>query len=187
MIGLLCLLWLVDAMFIGFRDAAGRNPAIRKWDGYYQRGLVRGLAGGLVGLVLIGAVATGGWAVANDRDAVLAAYTAGARPMLWVYGTYATLVIVALGLWLSKQLDVRTLASVLVLGPFTLIRPLVVLAGLLAALAVSPGPEVSVSAMVTLLVANGLEPLLNLAWRRGLHRDARALELPGRGALAQRR
>lgn len=59
----------------------------------------------------------------------LRALVVTAERLVLVYGVYATLVVVALGLYLSGSFDFGVLASVLVLGPFTLIRPWVILAG----------------------------------------------------------
>ncbi|MBL8934217.1 MAG: hypothetical protein JNM69_06680 [Archangium sp.] len=62
---------------------------------------------------------------ADDWSALLVA----ADAMVLVYGVFATLVLSALGLYLVGSFDFAVLSSVLVLGPFTLVRPLVIVAG----------------------------------------------------------
>ena len=136
MIPALCGLFLLDAGFIGFRDAAGREGRIFKWQGYYQRAVLRGVTAGLLALGGVGAVA----AVALFLGPVntLETWEQALQPMLAVYSAYTLAVLSALSLWLVPLVEFRTLASVLVLGPFTLIRPLVVLLGALMTMAVSP-------------------------------------------------
>jgi hypothetical protein len=52
--------------------------------------------------------------------------------MLYVYAPYSVLVILALALYLIPKTDSRSLATVVVLGPFTMLRPYVFLLGLAA-------------------------------------------------------
>ncbi len=158
MITTLCGLFLLDASFIGFRDAAGREARIFKWRGYYQRAVLRGAVAGLLTLALVGAGATVTLALGPPNT--LETWERALQPMLLVYGTYTVAVLTAFSLWLVPLVEFRTLASALVLGPFTLIRPLVVLAGALAAMAASPTAEVFFPACAVVLAGNGLEPLL---------------------------
>jgi hypothetical protein len=69
---------------------------------------------------------------------VLADVTTAAVALLLVAAPYAAVVVVAMVLWLVAGVEGRTLASVTVLGPFTLIRPLVVFVGLGRVIAASP-------------------------------------------------
>ena len=171
MIPALCGLFLLDAGFIGFRDAAGREGRIFKWQGYYQRAVLRGVTAGLLALGGVGAVAA--VALFLGPANTLETWEQALQPMLAVYSAYTLAVLSALSLWLVPLVEFRTLASVLVLGPFTLIRPLVVLLGALMTMAVSPTVEVFLPACAVVLAGNGLEPLLE---RR--HRRARAAQSP---------
>jgi hypothetical protein len=95
--------------------------------GYYGASLRRGA---LVSLVTIaGFLAVGLGLRAVGGEATWSSLEVAAGKLVLVYGTYATLVLTALGLYLSGSFDFGVLASVLVLGPFTLIRPWVILAG----------------------------------------------------------
>jgi hypothetical protein len=123
---LLGTLAIVDAGFCGFRDAAGRDRRIEKKP-YYAHAIRRGMALGAV--VLIPSAAA---IVLIARSSGLELWPdllAAAGRMVAVYGAYATLVVGALGVYRVASGDLRTLATVAVLGPFTLIRPLVICAG----------------------------------------------------------
>lgn len=120
---LLGSLAVVDAGFCGFRDAAGRDRLIEKRP-YYGRAVRRGM---FLGLALVIPFAIG---IALLADAgVWPDLLQVAARMVWIYGAYATLVLLALGVYLVSSGDLRTLATVAVLGPFTLLRPLVICAG----------------------------------------------------------
>lgn len=120
---LLGSLAVVDAGFCGFRDAAGRDRRIEKRP-YYLRAVRRGMALGAAMLLPFGA------AIALVADGVLwPDLLSVAARMVLVYGAYATVVVSALALYKVASGDLRTLATVAVLGPFTLIRPLVICAG----------------------------------------------------------
>src|SRR5262249_41343378 len=119
------LLWtlsIVDGGFAGFRASAGRSGRVFK-DAYYRAAIRGGMrAGVMLGLfvALVAAVVmlSSEWPRARVEE--LAGCT---ERLLMVLGGYATLVLIALGVWSTAEADVRTLASVIILGPFTLIRP----------------------------------------------------------------
>lgn len=124
---LLALLAVLDAVFAGFRAAAGRDGRIDK-RAYYQRAMIlAGLAG--VGLVLALAALTGLSLLASPDPAALYAglIVIGAR-MLWVLIGYTLMVLAALIVYAVASFEIRTLATVMLLGPFTLFRPAVVAA-----------------------------------------------------------
>ncbi|MCK6547990.1 hypothetical protein L6R52_19220 [Myxococcota bacterium] len=163
---LLATLAIVDAGFSGFRDAAGRNPRIRK-QGYFRRAVRRGLKLGFVGCGVVGLVAALLVARAHSPSEALAALSVTAEVMVWSFGTYATLVLIALGLWLAAEPDLRTLASVVVLGPFTLIRPWWIVATCAWAAATAPQLEATITALVAALAQLTIEPWLAREWRSG--------------------
>lgn len=156
---LLCTLALLDGALCAFRASAGRSGKIDK-RAYYAAAVLRGLS--WTALSLLGVWAAAGvmlLLVPDAGDTWRAWQRAGARA-LWVYGPYATLVLAALSLWAVPRPTTRILATVMVLGPFTLVRPLVVLAGLIAGVAAQPRPDVIAVALVLGVVMLGLEPLL---------------------------
>lgn len=168
---LLGTLAFVDGTLCGFRAAAGRNPRLFLWR-YYAAAMRRGalfslctIAGFLA--LSLALRAAGG---PHTWDALLVT----ADAMVRVYGVYATLVVLALGLYLSASFDFGVLASVLVLGPFTLIRPWVILCGAGWAAWHAPSLPAAVLALAAGAVMALFEPLLNLGappWR-GLEGDA---------------
>lgn len=115
---------LVDATLSGFRAAAGTDGRIRK-GAFYRRAMARGFERGVVlcsalgALTLAVAARPGGGAVYADLVAI------GAR-MLPVFAIFGLLVGVALAVYASSRHEVRTLATVAILGPFTLARPAVI-------------------------------------------------------------
>lgn len=115
---LMVLAAVVDLAFCGYRGAAGRNARIEK-KRYYARALGGGALTGLAvaaGMAVATAAVPAPWA---ELSAV------GAR-MLVVIGAYATLVLGAIGVYVVAEHEVRTLATVAILGPFTLVRPAVI-------------------------------------------------------------
>lgn len=163
---LLVVLALVDAMFCGFRDAAGRRLLIEKGP-YYQRAVVRGLLAGVVVVAGLGLVAAGLVVTAADPRGTYSAMCDAGAIMVWVYGAYATLVLAALLAYLVPAADASTLATVIILGPFTLIRPWVIWAGAGAAAWSGRSARTAVLAIVAALAMTQLEPALGRAWRRG--------------------
>jgi hypothetical protein len=163
----LLLLSVADSGFAGFRAAAGCDAHVFKAE-YYRRAIRRGIrralvanafaAAGLVAWVLLSASPEG-----SIRDFVTTCH-----PVLWVVGIYAALVLVALGVWAAGEADVRTLASVLILGPFTLIRPWVIV--LAAVLGIVRAPSVAAGTAIGIICAGQLtiEPLLARRWRSRL-------------------
>ena len=123
---LLGVLAFIDGTLCGFRAAAGRNPRLFLWN-YYAASMRRGALVSLFTIVLF--LGLGLVLRAAGGELVWASMTAAAAKLVFVYGIYATLVVAALGLYLSSSFDLGVLASVLVLGPFTLLRPIVILAG----------------------------------------------------------
>lgn len=117
---------LVDGTLCGFRAAAGRNPRIFLWP-YYASSMKRA---GVLALVIISLYLALALLLSEFVGAELLLELEGiAARMVRFYGLYATCVLAALALYLVGQLDVSVLATVLILGPFTLVRPVVIVAG----------------------------------------------------------
>ncbi len=161
----LWVLCVTDAAFAGFRDAAGRDARIFKAD-FYRAAIRRGLMAGLVVSLLVGLGLAVIVASAPDPAARFAELLRCADWLTLVLGSYAAIVLVALGVWAAAEADLRTLASVLVLGPFTLARPWVIVAA--AGLAVWAAPSTWAAAAVIGACALQLavEPWLGRRWAR---------------------
>lgn len=128
---LLTGLALVDVAFAAFRDAAGRDGRIRK-RAFYIDAVGRGALLGAALVALLGGL-TFALIALGPAGTYADLLRVGGR-MVWVYGVYATLVFVTLGVYFVGSGDVRAFATVAVLGPFTWLRVPVVLGGALWAL-----------------------------------------------------
>lgn len=160
-----------DSAFVGYREAAGRSALIRK-GAYYARAMLRGALWGQAAVALAFVVIVALFLRAEDRAAFVHSLIAAGRRMLSVYVPYAFVVLAAFAVRAAPSVDVRSLTSTLVFGPFQFIRPLVVVAG------VAWGLFAAARADVTLL---GLfvvaEMLLLERWLR--HLRARRASLKG--------
>jgi hypothetical protein len=170
----LSLLALLDGLLVGMRAAAGRDGRVRKV-GYYTRAQLAGLcaAAGVVGAAWL--LAVGLRAEADDPDELWNDWMAAGWPALVCWGAYAAVAVLALGVYLWAALvrhstELRTWATVLVLGPFTLARPAVILAGLGLAVWTRPRPEVIVVAAFAAVAILSLEPALRALRRKQVDR-----------------
>lgn len=168
---LLAVLAFVDAGFCGFRAAAGRNARLFLGS-YYRRSVRRALVFGGAIILLVGCVAMTGLALGDDGT--WNALVATASRMVLVYGVFATMVLVALGLYLIGRFDLAVLATVLVLGPFTLVRPAVIVLGGAWAAWMAPTPFAAVLALAAAATMVSFERLLAIG--RPPWTDALALE-----------
>ena len=167
----LYLLACLDGSFAGFRAAAGRCARIHK-AAFHRRALARGLAASQGAALGVGAVAL---VVGPAQDALLE----GVLAALWIYGAYAGAALAALVVYLAPQPDLSSLATVLVLGPLTLLRVPTILAGAGAA-ALAGGGRVGLVAAAAAGAMVAVEPLLG---RRFAGRDPLSLGgPPGGGA-----
>jgi hypothetical protein len=168
---LLAVLSIVDAGFSGYRSAAGTSALLRK-DAFYRRAIRRGLCCGSLVVALVAAIL--GVLFACDPSAeAWRDLVSGATFLVWSFGIYATLVLLGLGVWFVAEADLRTLASILVLGPFTLIRPLWILGtcGIVAS-----GATTWLGMLAPLLAASiqlAIEPRLRREYATGGARGAR--------------
>ena len=156
----LLLLALLDGSFAAFRASVGRTGLINHRQSDFQAAR-RGA--GLVCALLAPAIAE----VCVDllvHPAHLEQYTRAGKAMLEVYGPYALLVIIALGCYAALDWRLKYLASALILGPFTLLRPVIAVLG--GALGLAQGKNTAVAAAVALSVIAVLavEPLAGRLW-----------------------
>lgn len=166
---LLLFLGLADAAFAGFRASAGRDGRIRKARANAlaaRRGLVLGAPGLALAAAVACAVLLTGAGAPGGADAArrYAELDAAARRMLHVHLPYAAVVAASLAAYLWGPFRLSTLATVVGLGPLTLLRPLVVAAGAVAAAWGSPaGAAVGLVASAGVLL---VEPLVHRRWYR---------------------
>jgi L-asparagine transporter-like permease len=153
------LLWVlatVDSAFIGYRDAAGRSALIEKRD-YYRHALIRGALVGQIAVAMVGVIAGGILATSPQPARLFETFEQVGTRMLMVYVPYALILTITFFIRTIPSVDTRSITSVLVFGPFTLIRPLVVLAGAIWGLLAAPRIEVLLLLIliVTLMLSMG--------------------------------
>jgi hypothetical protein len=153
---LLGALVLIDGTLCGFRAAAGRNPRLFLRD-YYAASLRRGA---LLSVLVVGAFLGVAMLVKATSPVDWSALLLAADAMVFVYGLYAMAVLGALGLYVVGHFDLGVLATVLVLGPFTLVRPLVIVGGAVWACVVAPEPLSIAFCLCAAIVMIGFERLL---------------------------
>ncbi len=122
----LILFALLDGAFAGFRASAGRDGRIDKRR-YHLRAMASGASAAVVAIVALAALTLVSCATHCDPRAAWAELIAVGGRLVLAYGLYSALVLAALGVYLLARHEVRTLATVAILGPFTLARPWVVL------------------------------------------------------------
>ena len=162
------LLWLlatIDSAFIGYREAAGRNALIEK-RAYYRRALLRGALFGQVAVLIVGAIVAVALATSSDPRALFTRFELVGARMLTVYIPYALILLITFCVRALPSVDIRSITSVLIFGPFTLIRPAVVLAG--AAWGMMAAPNAATMVVVATIVVLMLGLDRGLSWWRGL-------------------
>jgi hypothetical protein len=153
---------LADGAFSGFRASLGRaglvDHAARD-----RRGLLRGTA--LVVVLLAPAVMAAALDVRYD-DEPSATYRRAGEAFLAVVGPYALLVVLALAAYGLLRWELKYLASAVILGPFTLVRPYVLVAAVVVAVVRVPDAGLLLTALLAGGAVLAVEPLLNLVERR---------------------
>jgi hypothetical protein len=135
------------------------------------------LKGALFGQVAVGiaaAVILLSVAVTPDPRSLIHDYEKASSGMLVFYIPYAAVILVAfLARWIPS-VDIRSITSTLIFGPFTLIRPLVAVAGLVYGVLVAPRVATIVLGLVVLIMMLSLEKALSLFRRVGRDSGASA-------------
>ena len=163
------LLWLlatVDSTLIGYRDAAGRNALIDK-RAYFRRAMLRGAVAGQIAVAIVGLAAVGMLATTPQPVRLFETFEQAATRMLIVYVPYALILTITFFIRAIPSVDIRSITSVLVFGPFTLIRPLVVLAGAIWGLLAAPTPRVGLLLGLIVSLMLGMEYVLDRLRARG--------------------
>ena len=164
------LLWLLatlDSAFIGYREAAGRNALIEK-KAYYRHAFIRGALFGQLAALIVGAITALALLTSdNARELWGKLELIGAR-MLLVYIPYALIILIALSIRAFPSVDIRSITSTIIFGPFTLIRPLVVLLGAVWGILAAPGAITIALVVLIVCLMLGLEWVLGRFRSRGL-------------------
>ena len=156
----LLVLALLDGAFAGFRSSVGRTGLIshRNSD---ERAARRGAALSIVLLSPVVVLICGEVLVRHGR---MDAYTRAGTAMLTIYAPYALLVLAALGCYAVLNWRLKYLASALILGPFTLLRPGVALIGAIVG-AIGANDKLVASAVALAVIAVlAVEPLADRRW-----------------------
>jgi hypothetical protein len=150
----------LDAAFIGYRNAAGRNALINK-RAYYRHAMIRGALFGQIAVAIAGVViATLVLLSPEPSERISQLHEAGAR-MLIVYVPYALILFLAFAVRAVPSVDVRSLTSVLIFGPFTLIRPLIVVCGVIWGFLAAPSFLTLLLGLLILTLILGLETMVD--------------------------
>jgi hypothetical protein len=161
------LLWLLatlDAAFTGYREAAGRNALINKRQ-YYQRAMITGALFGQVAVVIAGVVVLVSLAFTADRESLLRDYNRAGSRMLIIYLPYALMILLAFLFRAVPSVDIRSITSTVIFGPFTLIRPLVAVTGLVYGVLGALRVETIVMGVIVLTMMLSLEKALYFSRR----------------------
>lgn len=162
---LLALLALADVTFSAFRDAAGRNPRIEKTS-YYRRAMLGGLLCGLFVLALCMVVRSLLLGQASNSEFLMEDMGYSGGRMVAVYGSYATLVLLALGVWRVGDSELRTLMSVAILGPLTLLRHVLIPVGFLVAVLAAERWETRGLALLGVMLVGSMERIFGAIRRQ---------------------
>lgn len=166
---LLASLALFDATLAGTRAALGRDGRIDKRS-YVLRALARAVAWSAAVVAAVATATAATVATAPDPSATWRELVEAGRVCLCVFGAFAAVTLCALVVLLSPLRDHRVLASMVVFGPLTMLRPVVVVVGLGFAASRSPDARVWLVAMLGAGVLLGFERWMGRAyadsWRR---------------------
>lgn len=165
--GLLWLLATVDSAFIGYREAAGRNALIEK-GAYFRRALIRGALFGQLAVLIVGVITAIALVTSSDAATLFSKFELVGARMLTVYVPYALIILMTFCVRAVPSVDIRSITSVLIFGPFTFIRPLIVLAGALWGVVATPS---AITIAITVLIVSlmlGLEYALSGLRSRGV-------------------
>jgi hypothetical protein len=159
---LLAVLAVFDFTLAGFRSAAGRDGRIRKTP-MFREAITRGFVWGIAIVAVQGALV--GAMVATGDSSTWPAFVDAGRDAVIVFGIFATATAAALVFWFAPAQQLRLIPTLIVLGPLTLLRPLVIAGGLAWAAVRSSEPRVwivAIAAGVSMLAA---ERILGVPYR----------------------
>ncbi len=162
--GALVLLLVADASLVGYRAVCGYSAFVDRSELEHHAARV-GAAAGAAAAVLLACWFGALLLAAGDPGALLDDLTRSGAALLTVYAAFAALTGVALAGWYVAPSRWATLAMVTILGPLTLVRPLVLVAGAAAAVASAEDAVAPVVASVAVvLVAVVVETIALQRW-----------------------
>ena len=164
------LLWLlatVDSAFIGYREAAGRNALIDK-RAYFRHALIRGALFGQLAVLIVGVTTVIVLISVRDAGFLFSDLELIGARMLMVYVPYAVILLITFCVRAIPSVDIRSITSVLIFGPFTFIRPLVVLVGAVWGVVAAPSAITIALTVLIVTLMLGLGSFLSWLRSRGL-------------------
>jgi hypothetical protein len=156
----LYLLALLDGLLCGGRVSMGRCALIHKRS-YYTRALLRGLLSAQAVSTIALLVLLGVASLSSHRAELRTDLEAAAARMLWIFVPYAAAVVGSLALRILPSTDLRSATSVFALGPFTAIRPVIMIVGVFYGIAASRLMETRILGLFVLSLMLSLEYFLN--------------------------
>jgi hypothetical protein len=165
----LVVLAIFDVLLSGIRAAAGRDGRIAK-PPYYRAAVVRSAVAGIVVVGVNAGLVAALVATSPDPSAAWQQLLHAGVRCVEVFGAFASLTLVAILFWFAPVRELRIVPTLVVLGPLTLTRPLVIVGGLLFAVAGSSDWRVWLTGIVAGASMIGIEPVLGRGytdrWRR---------------------
>lgn len=163
------LLWFlasVDGACTACREAAGRNALINK-RAYYCRALLRGALYAQFAVAVTGLFILTLRYFSNQPRIVIDDLQTAGKGMLLFYVPYAIVVLAAFLIRTIPSVDLRSITSTVIFGPFTLIRPLVAIAGVGFGLYLAPRFTNFVVGLFVLVLMLSMELVLSRqrSWR----------------------
>jgi hypothetical protein len=159
----LVVLAMLDGAFSGFRSSLGRTGLIdhRAADRVAAR---RGAV--LCCVLLLPVVAAVSVDAVLLHPARLGVYTWAGLAMLAVYLPYALIALTAIGCYLTMSWRKRYLASAVILGPFTLLRPAAAVAGGMLGVIASRDGVAAACTVAAVAAILAVEPAAGRIWYR---------------------
>ncbi|MYS46672.1 hypothetical protein GTY23_36930 [Streptomyces sp. SID5998] len=159
----LVLLGLTDAAFSGFRAYAGTDARLRKQRAV-ARAALRGLAVGAVLLLAPTLTAVLLLLTARDPARIYGLLSAGGLGYLLPLAVYAVAVLLSLAAYFALPFRGSTLATVVGLGPLTLLRPLAVAAACLGSVLNGGGGPALLVGTIAGAAVLCVEPAVHRRW-----------------------
>ncbi len=153
---------LIDGGFSGFRASLGRDARIdhRTDDRVGARRGIAVAAAGLAPAVILALTVT-----ARDGAALDLFRDAGVK-MLAVYAGYSVVMLTAMASYATLPWRWRFLATSMIMGPLSLVRPLIAVAGAALAIAASHDGRVAWCCGLAVIGVLAVEPVVSRVWYR---------------------
>src|ERR1044071_9685913 len=128
---------------------------------------IRGALFGQLAVLIVGVITALALVSSSDAAALFSKLELIGTRMLTVYIPYALIILITFCIRAVPSVDIKSITSVLIFGPFTFIRPLIVLAGAVWGVVAAPG---AITIAITVLIVSlmlGLEYILSSLRSRG--------------------